>query len=466
MHDTLITGAHLLSMDPAIGDLPTADILVQAGRIARIAPRIDAPGARRIDAAGRLVLPGLINAHIHTWETALRGIGGNWAGLDYFNYFHGRLAPLYTPEDTYLGTLAGALSQIDAGVTTIFDWCHNNSTPAHTDAAVQALQASGIRAVFGHGTVKPKPRPGERHFSQIPHPVAEIHRLRNGPLSDDNALVTLAMAILGPDYSTLEVCRHDFRAAIDLGLLSSAHAWGRPGRLVPGGYRTLAAEGLLAGRHNVVHANYFEDDELRVLLDHGASVTATPAVEMQFHVRRPLSGRVAAAGGIPSIGVDSEVGNKGDMFDLMRTTLLVERMYANRDAFAALAGRPAGGAAIGTGGSPIEKTPVRTRDVLEWATVGNAAALGMSDRIGTIAPGKQADLIMIERSRLHILSAQDPTQAVVSYAQPDDVSMVMIGGGIVKEHGALCRADRLESLRPALLASAERLLRESQVPIV
>ncbi|ANY14604.1 amidohydrolase family protein [Bordetella pseudohinzii] len=464
MPQTLITRAHLLSLDPAIGDLPQADILIEADRIARIAPRIDAPHARRIDAAGRLVLPGLINAHIHTWETALRGIGGNWAGLDYFNYFHGRLAPLYTPEDTYLGTLAGAFSQMDAGVTTIFDWCHNNSTPEHTDAAIQALQASGIRAVFGHGTIKPKPRPGERHFSEIPHPVAEIRRLRLGALSDDQARVTLAMAILGPDYATLEVCRQDFRAALDFDLLSSAHAWGRPNRLVPGGYRQLAAEGLLAGRHNVVHANYFEDDEVRLLIDHGASITATPGVEMQFHARRPLSGRVRAAGGLPSIGVDSEVGNKGDMFDLMRTTLLVERMYANQDAFAALAGQASAGAAVGTGGSPIKTTAVRTREVLEWATRGNAAALGMAERIGSLAPGKQADLIMIERSRPHILSTQDPVQAVVSYAQPNDVSLVMIAGEVVKEDGVLRHAGRLDTT--ALQASAQRLMRESGVPIV
>jgi len=466
MNDTLIANARILTLDDAMGDLASADLLVRDGRIAQIAPGIDAPAARRIDAAGALVLPGLINAHVHTWETALRGIGGNWAGLDYFNYFHGRLAPLYTPEDTYIATLAGALSQIDAGVTTIFDWCHNNTTPAHTDAAVEALRASGIRAVFGHGTVKPKPRPGERHFSEIPHPVAEIRRLRQGPLSDDHARVTLAMAILGPDYSTLEVCRHDFHAAMDLGLLSSAHAWGRPSRLVAGGYRTLAAQGLLRGRHNVVHGNYFEDDELRVLIDHGASVTATPGVEMQFHVRRPLSGRVHAMGGIPSIGVDSEVGNKGDMFDLMRTTLLIERMYANQDVYARLQDKPVSGAAVGTGGSPIEKTPLRTREVLEWATRGNAAALGMADRIGTLVPGKQADLIMIERCRPHIVSAQDPVQAIVSYAQPDDVSMVMIAGDIVKEQGQLRRADVLAQAVPALLASAERLLRESEVPIV
>lgn len=467
MPSILIQNACVLSLDPEVGDFAKADVLIDGNRIVDVTPHIACQADRVIDADGSIVMPGLINAHVHTWETALRGIGGNWAGLDYFNYFHGRLAPLYTPDDTYVGTLIGALAQIDAGVTTIFDWCHNNSTPAHTDAAVDALMASGIRAVFGHGTVKPKPRPGEKHFSEIPHPIAELRRLRTGRLSDSEGLVTLAMAMLGPDYSTLDVCRHDFRAALDLDLLSSAHVWGKPNRLVKGGYRTIAAEGLLRASHNVVHANYFQDDELQILIDHGASVTATPGVEMQFHAQRPVSGRIKALGGLPSIGVDSEVGCKGDMFDQMRTTLLVERMFGIQDAFARIeVDASPQSTAVGTGGSPVEKTPIRGREVLEWATVNNAAALGMDGRIGSLTPGKQADLIMVRREALHIVSAQDPAQAIVSYAQPNDVSLVMIAGRIVKENGSLLLADLVEQWRPALLQSAQRLMRDSAVPIV
>ena len=121
------------------------DVLIAGDRIAAVAPRIDSAADRTIDAGGMIVLPGLINAHIHTWETALRGIGGDWAGSDYFNFFHATLAPLYTPHDTFIGTLMGSLAQIDGGVTTILDWCHNNKTPEHTDAAVDACSnpASG-----------------------------------------------------------------------------------------------------------------------------------------------------------------------------------------------------------------------------------------------------------------------------------------------------------------------------------
>ncbi len=470
MPRTLIRNACILSMDPSIGDLPRGEVLIDGDRIAEVAPTIAAPADRTIDADGAIVLPGLINAHIHTWETAMRGIGADWAGSDYFNFFHAKVAPLYTPADTFIGTLVGTLGQLDAGVTTVYDWCHNNSTPAHTDAAVDALFASGARALFGHGTVKPHPKPGEPHFSQVPHPLGEIRRLRAGRLAKDDALVTLSMCILGPDYSTLEVCRQDFRAAMDFGLPSSAHVWGRPNRLIPEGYRTLAAEGLLKPGHNAVHANYFEDDEIQVLIDHGASITSTTAGEMNNHIRPSLCGRVRRLGGYPSIGIDSEVGGKGDMFEVMRATLRMQRFVANQETIRLSEATQSKEATdflrnnlktIGTGGSPIKEVAFKTREVLEWATINNARAMGMDGIIGSLTPGKQADLIMLRRDALHIASAQDPVQAVVTYAEPSDVDLVMVAGRIVKENGKLGfqgLSKRVDELR----ASAARLLRQAE----
>lgn len=462
---TLIRNGYVISMDSAVGDLPKGDVLVENDRIAAVAPSIEADGAEVIDAAGHIVMPGLINAHIHTWQSALRGIGGDWAGSDYFNTMHSTLAPRFTPEDTHIATLMGALAQIDAGVTTIFDWCHNNKTPAHSDAAVDALFESGIRAVFGHGTVKAKEKPGEPHFSQVPHPVGEIERLRRERFSSDDALVTLAMAILGPDYSTLEVCRQDMRAARELGLLSTCHVWGRPNRLVEGGYRTIAAEGLLGPDHNLVHGNYIGDDELRVIVDSGASVTSTAQVELTFHVEPPLSGRVWRMGGAPSIGIDSEVAARGDMFSVMRSALLGQRLFDNQETVRRIREGDAAGTAhvrqnlkiIGTGGSPIPEVSVPTREVLDWAIPNNAKAMRLDGRIGSLTPGKQADLILIRRDNLHMMSAQDPVDAVVYYGQSNDVRTVMIAGRTVKKDGALL-FDGIEDGHRKLLASAARLL--------
>ena len=143
---------------------------------------------RRSTAAGHFVLPGLVNAHMHTWQTALRSVAANWTLLEYFRHVHAGLATVFTPEDIHIATLAGALNQLDHGVTTLVDWCHNNPTPEHTDAAIAGLKESGIRAAFFHGSPKPDPKPGEPQFSEVPHPRQEVERLLKGPLSDRNAL--------------------------------------------------------------------------------------------------------------------------------------------------------------------------------------------------------------------------------------------------------------------------------------
>ena len=340
MTKTLIRNATVLSMDPHVGEIECGDVLIEGERISAVGEKLDATDAETIDAAGMILMPGLVNAHMHTWQTALRGLGGDWGGRSYFEIAHETLAPRYRPEDVYIATLTGAWAQMEAGATTLFDWCHNNPTPEHTDAGIDALEESGIRALFGHGTPKPKPKEGEPHYSQIPHPVSEIKRLRVGRLASDEGLITLAMAILGADYSPLEVALHDMRLAREYGLLSSAHIWGDASRKVKGGYHTLAAEGVLGPDHNLVHCNYVDDEELKVIIDSGASITATPSAEMQTNRGEAVCGRVSALGGRPSLGVDLETYVSGNMLHAMRHALQVQRIFDNRRLDENTYGRP------------------------------------------------------------------------------------------------------------------------------
>ncbi len=456
----LIKSGAVLSMDPSIGDLRQGDVLIEGDRIRDVAPRIDCGEARILDASRHVVLPGLINAHIHTWQVPLRGIGGDWAGPDYDTVLHTTLAPRYTPEDLHSATLFGALAQLDAGTTTLFDWCHNNPTSAHSDAAIDALREAGIRAVFGHGTAKPQPRPGEPHFSTVPHPRAEIRRLRTGPLANDEALVTLAACILGPDYSTLEVCRQDFALAREYGLLSSAHAWGTTGRVVPDGYRPLIAEGLIGPEHNLVHGNYIEDDELEMLFEAGASVTSSATVELRAHVRMPLAWRVRRLGGKPSVGVDCTAFGCDRMLDALRFALQSFRLMSNQ---ARLSSLERDGAVSGTrqpadaGGSIVKEVAIRSREILEWGTINNAKALRLDHRIGSLAPGKQADIIMVRRDSMNIGPTPDPAETLLHFAQNADVEVVLVAGRIVKQDGRLLHG-RLDSCTRKVAAVSERLL--------
>ena len=439
-----IRNAHVLSLDPAVGDLLKGDIVVEGGTISRIGRRLRASGARVIDASGMIAMPGFVNAHLHTWQTGIRGIAGNWSIRQYLETMHARIAPRYTAEDTYIANLVGALNQIACGATTIFDWCHNNATPAHSDAAIDGLEESGIRAVFGHGSPKPDADEGAPPFTHIPHPRSEIERLRKGRLSSDDARVTLAMAALGPDFSTYEVTEHDFRLAREYGILISAHTWGAPTRLNRNGYRRLAKKGLLGPDHNMVHGNFLGDAELRLLVDRGVSVTVTPEVELQMSHGTPLTGRLRALGARPSLGVDVVSNISGDMFTVMRMALQTQRALDNK------------AAAKANGGAGPAISP---REALEWATVEGARALGLEDRIGSLAPGKAADLILVDGSHINLFPVHDPVESVVFHANPSNVDTVMVGGRILKRGGKL-RYRGLRDRQEALAESARRILGE------
>lgn len=448
MSNTFIKNATIISMDSEIGNIHKGNILIKNDLIFSIGDKIEENFDTEIDATGMIALPGLINAHHHTWQTAIRGIGGNWKQREYFNVVHANIATHYKPEDIYIGNLIGSLNQINSGTTTIFDWSHGNATPEHTDSAIEALFTSGIRAIFGHGTVKPDPKEGEPHFSTIPHPREEIERLRKGTLHADTELVTLAIAILGPDYSTKEVTLKDFQLAKEFDLLSSAHIWGMPNRIVKEGYTLLLQEGLLNNKHNIVHGNYLKDDEIKLIVDSGASVTSTPVAELQTHGVEPIINKVSNFGGKPSIGSDLEIYSGAGMLDILRSSLRSQRIFLNMKFYEQ--------------GMKGEKKSISTREALEWTTINNAIALGMDDRIGSLKPGKKADIILIDGESLNMSSAHNPEQATVMHANESDIRFVLINGKVVKENGKLLLSEeKLNKWKEELKESKKNLMQRS-----
>ena len=148
---TLIKNATIISVDPRIGDLHRGDILIEGSKIAAIAPSVPADGAQIVDGTDRIAIPGFVDTHRHTWEALLRGAGADWTLAQYFTAVRGVMGGLYTPADNYVGNNLGALDALDAGITTLYDWSHNNNTPEHADASIKGLMDSEIRAVFGYG---------------------------------------------------------------------------------------------------------------------------------------------------------------------------------------------------------------------------------------------------------------------------------------------------------------------------
>jgi cytosine/adenosine deaminase-related metal-dependent hydrolase len=419
---TLVRDATIITLDEALGDLARGDLLIEDDRIAAIAPRIDADASEVVDARGCIAIPGLVNAHMHTWQTGLRGVAANWTLLEYFRKMHAGLATLFRPEDLYIATLAGALNQLNCGTTTLGDWCHNNPTPAHNDAALQALVESGIRAVFLHGTPKPDPKPGERPFWETPHPAQELRRLQSQWLPNRPQL-SIGAAILGPHYSTLEVALADFRMARELDVIASMHQGGGPAR-APDGWERLEQAGLLGDHVNIVHGHALSDEQLRRFIALGISFSVAPENEMIQGHGHPITGRLLALGRGPSLGVDLESTVSGEMLVQARVALNLQRSL-NNVAFRAQHGT-----------IPPTST-VDVRQALRWATVEGARALKLEDRVGSLVPGKQADLVLIDANTLNMQPVHDPVATVVMQTSLANVRDVMVVGQWRKRAGRL-----------------------------
>jgi cytosine/adenosine deaminase-related metal-dependent hydrolase len=436
---TLIRGATVITMDRQ-GDLSRGDVLVRGEQIVEIAPQIHAEGAEVVDASGHIVIPGLINAHMHTWQTALRGLASNWTLLEYFAKMHAGLATVFAPEDLHIATLVGAINQINCGTTTLVDWCHNNPTPAHNDAAIDGLLASGIRAAFFHGTPKPDPKPGEKPFWEVPHPRAEVERLLKA--HQGRALLSIHAAVLGPHYSTLEVALHDFAMARELGLIASLHQGGGPAR-TPDGWLRLQEQGLLGPQINIVHGHALDDEQLQRFCDLGMSFSAAAENEMTQGHGHPLTGRLRQFGRSPSLGADLESVLGGDMLSQARIALGVQRSLDN------VAHRQAHGSIPPT-------STLTTREALGWVTVEGARMLGQLDRIGTLAPGKQADLVLIRASDLNMQPVHDAVNSVVFQTTLANIDSVMIAGQWKKRDGRLVGV-QLAPLLDRLQASGRKI---------
>ncbi len=442
----LLKGGSVVTMDPAIQDMDGGDVLIDGDKIAAVGPGLSPnEDTEVIDASSMIVMPGLVNAHIHTWQTGLRGLAGNWTGKNYFRAIHAGLATFFKPEDIYIANLVGALNQVNSGVTTIVDWHHNNPTPDHSDAAIEGLEEAGIRALFLHGSAKPDAKPGQKHHSEIPMPRSEVERLRKGRFASDDGLLSMGLAVLGPQMSVNDVVLEDFRLAREFDLIASLHHSGAE-MVAPQGYEAAAEAGLISNKINIVHGNALSDAHLKLLVDHNATFAVTAEVEMQMAYGDPLTGKLREYGVPVAIGSDVECVYAPDMFAVMRTTLQVERhQHSMRDVER-------------TGEKPFP-IPITTAEALGWATMDGAKIAHLDHAIGSLTPGKQADITLLRKTDLNLAAATNATNAIVMHANPGNVDTVLIAGNVVKRDGRI-QFDGIDAKTAALVESSTRIVEE------
>lgn len=423
MQRTLLKNGTVLTLDSKIGNFRQADVLIDGTKIVDVRPQIDVTDADIIDASDRIVMPGFIDTHRHIWQGILRNIGTSHALNDYFANIMGVLSPVYRPQDAYAGNLISALAAIDAGITTLLDWSHIQITPEHTDAAIQALQDSGMRAIFAYGT--PNTQFTDWWKTSGTNHDDNIRRIARQFFSSSDQLLTLARAPRGPEFEPFEVAKHDWELAREVGIRITVHCGvgirGQQGKLA-----AMGRAGLLGPDTTYIHCCTLSDEEIQMIVDTGGTVSFSSPVEMQMGHGYPPIQRVLDRGLRPSLSVDVETAVAGDMFTQMRALLALQRGKVHERML------------NGEENLPPLLTP---RDVLEFATIEGACANGLESKVGTLTPGKEADIIMLRTDRMNVIPLNDPIGAVVSSMDTGNVDSVFVAGRALKRNGVLVGVD-------------------------
>ncbi len=409
----LIKGGTVLSMDPSIGDFGEGDVLIEGDQIVQVGRGLTAGDAEMIDATGMIVIPGFVDTHRHIWEGILRNIGTDVpleGRVSYISFVLRTLAPAYRPEDVYAGNLVSAIGIIDAGITSFLDWSHIQSSPAHTDAGIQALKDSGLRAVFGYGF----PWWGKWEERQ----PSWFVRAASEHFSTKDQLLTLALAAPGPEFTDFEVARDHWKLARETEARISVHVgvgtYGLEKKV-----QRFGEAGLLGPDTTYIHCTSLNDTEIQMIVDTGGTITIAFPVEMMMGHGLPPVQKFLDRGLAPTLSIDVETNVPSDMFNQMRSALALQRSIA---------------AAEG-------KTLATAKDVLGWATREGAKANGLESKVGTLTPGKKADITILRTNRLNVSPLNDPYTAVVTGMDTGNVDTVLINGRLMKQHGRVLHVD-------------------------
>ncbi len=433
-HAILLKDGIVLSMDPKVGDAEKGDILIQGKKIVSVGQNVDAPkSAIVVNAAGMILMPGFIDTHHHQFETPLRSIlsdGLLGTAGDTVNSYQktiiGTFTPAYLPEDARIGELVASLSQLNAGVTTTVDTSQVSLTPEHTDACIAGLKESGRRVLFAYSA-------GQGAKSQYPQ---DIVRLRKQYFSSDDQLLTLALG----DATNAE----HWKLARSVGAPIVSHI------VDMAALEPMAKAGLMGPDNEYIHCTRSGDETLwKAIADTGGKVSVAPAIEMQMRHGMPPFQAALDHGIRPSLSVDVECNMTADMFSIMRAAYTLQRALINQRALAGEQNLP-----------PL----VTCRDVIEFATVAGARVAHLDGKIGTLTPGKEADIIMLATERINTFPLNNVPGTVVTLMDTSNVENVFVAGKAMKWQGKLVGVDlnrlqrEIEKSRDELLARTSQTL--------
>lgn len=408
----LLKGGIVLSMDPQVGDFEKADVLIEGKKIAAVGPNLRATAAV-IDATDRIVLPGLIDTHHHQYQAVLRSlIADALLQEDYNRVINnpGALNAFYQPDDGYIGELLASVSQMRGGVTTSVDLSQISHSPAHSDACIAGLKEGGRRTVFGFSA-------GQGPATQYPQ---DIVRLKSQYFSSEDQLLTLALHAV-PDAKLWELGR---KAGVPI--ISHATNPAAAAQM-----EALGRAGLMGPDNEYIHCTHFPETAWQRIRDSGGKLSIAPAIEMTEGHGLPPFQEALDHGIRPSLSTDVETTMTADLFTVMRTTFTLQRLLINERAFR------------GEQNLPPRLT---CQDVLEFATIEGARTAHLDHKVGSLTPGKEADILLLRTDDINVFPVNNAPGAVVTLMDTSNVDTVFIAGKILKWKGQLVGVD-LRKLR-------------------
>lgn len=435
----LIKGGVILSMDDKVGNFASGDVLIEGNKIVEVGPSIDAADAGVIDAKGKVVMPGFIDTHHHLFETALRSflpdaiLVNDERPESQFNYYEMMLQKfslLYRPEDVYVSEIYGSLAQLDAGVTTVMDVSQIHHSPEHSDAAIEGLRDAGRRSVFGYFE-------GWGEGAKYPHDAA---RIKSQYFSSDDQMMTMVMG--GEIY--LPGHEEAWKIGRELDLPIALHVVGTFGMQPT--FDELGAAGQFGPDNIFIHMTGMSDDGWKYVADAGAHVSLSVPIEMQMRHGTPPIQKAMDLGLQPSLSSDVECTMTSDFFTQMRAAMTLQRMVANEAAL---------------GGQDYPKL-LSTVDAIRFATIEGARGLKLDHKTGSLTPGKEADIILLDADALNVAPLNHAAGAVVTLMERSNVDSVMVAGEIRKWQGRLVGYD-LDRLRHEVESSRDYLFKAAEI---
>lgn len=423
----------VLTMDAGRRVLHDTDVLCVGDAIAAIGVDLEVPeGTLEVDASRGIVMPGMVDTHRHMWQTAMRGYGADWTLTQYFVWYYLEWGKAFRPQDVHAGNLLAALEAIDAGVTTTVDWSHGLQTVDHADAAVDALESVPGRFVLAYGNLQQ----GPWEWATSPAFADFVKRRVDG-----GRLLGFQMAfdVTGdpafPEKAAFEVARE-----LAVPVTTHAGVWGATN---DDGIRLMHEHGFMTDRTIYVHAATLSPDSYQRIAATGGSVSVSTESEQSAGQGYPPTWVLRSHDIDVSLSMDTSVWWSGDLFSAMRTTLGADRCREHLEAHHR--------------NETVTHCHLRAEQVVEWATMGGARALGVDGLIGSLEPGKKADVVLLKNDHSPVMfPILNPYGHVAFQAQRGDVHTVLVDGKVVKHQHRLVGVD-LDRARRQVEATVEHL---------